>query len=190
MPDADRSEPLETPRLPHLSPEQMSPEQLEVHRAIVEGPRSGLQAHTPLPGPFNAMVHGERVGNALQALGVAIRYESSLSDRCRELAILMVAAFHHSEYEWADHEPIARRVGLTSDETAALRRGEVPDLTDSGEVATAQVVHALLHDGDIGDEIYAFADRHLGARRLVEITTLVGYYSTLAMQLRVFRVSG
>jgi 4-carboxymuconolactone decarboxylase len=47
---------------------------------------------------------------------------------------------------------------------------------------------ALARDGDLDDQAYAAAVAELGLRPLVALTTLVGYYATLALQLRVFRV--
>ena len=43
-------------------------------------------------------------------------------------------------------------------------------------------------DGDLDDGAYAEAVEQLGAAGLFELLTLVGYYATLALQLRVFRV--
>ena len=42
--------------------------------------------------------------------------------------------------------------------------------------------------GDLDDAEYREAVDHLGTAGLFELLTLVGYYATLALQLRVFRV--
>jgi 4-carboxymuconolactone decarboxylase len=52
------------------------------------------------------------------------------------------------------------------------------------------VVEALVLHGDLGDEEYARAVDELGERGVFELTALVGYYATLALQLRVFRADG
>jgi 4-carboxymuconolactone decarboxylase len=41
---------------------------------------------------------------------------------------------------------------------------------------------------DLDDEQYDTAVAALGERALVELSTLVGYYATLALQMRIFRV--
>ena len=46
---------------------------------------------------------------------------------------------------------------------------------------------ALL-DGDLSDDAWDAASTALGVDGVFELTALVGYYSTLALQLRVFRV--
>ena len=56
------------------------------------------------------------------------------------------------------------------------------------EVQVATTVLALLHNADLTDDEYESAVAVLGEVQLVEITTLVGHYSTLAMQMNVFGV--
>jgi 4-carboxymuconolactone decarboxylase len=51
------------------------------------------------------------------------------------------------------------------------------------------VVRALTSpDADLDDEQYDTAISVLGQQALVELSSLVGYYATLALQLRIFRV--
>jgi 4-carboxymuconolactone decarboxylase len=44
-------------------------------------------------------------------------------------------------------------------------------------------------DGDVDDDSWATWADTVGAATVFELTTLVGYYATLALQLRVFRVT-
>ena len=62
-----------------------------------------------------------RLGAALQALGSSVRYDTGLTDRCREIAILTVAAYWSSDFEWYAHEAVARAAGLTDTDLAAIR---------------------------------------------------------------------
>ena len=57
------------------------------------------------------------------------------------------------------------------------------------EQVAYQVTRALTAPAaDLDDQQYAEAVATLGEQSLVELTTLVGYYATLALQLRIFRV--
>ena len=51
-----------------------------------------------------------------------------------------------------------------------------------------QTTYALVDEGDLDDGSFTDATTGLGAAALFDLTTLVGYYATLARQLRVFRV--
>ena len=183
-------------RLAVLSSDQMTPQQVGLYREILAGPRGqGPRAVLlstgagGLAGPFNAMLYAPEVGHALQELGAAIRFRTRLSPRIREMAILVVARAWDSRYERSAHEPIGREAGLTGPELEALRAGADPGFADPQERAAYSAVRALTGpEADLDDEQYAAATAALGEQALVELSTLVGYYVTLALQLRIFRV--
>jgi 4-carboxymuconolactone decarboxylase len=173
-------------RLPSKPPAHLDADALALYEKIIAGPRGTamLDDAGGLIGPFNAMLLSPPVGDALQELGAAIRYRSVLSARAREIAILVVAGHCDSAFEQRIHEEIGRGLGLTDDELAALRTGAPLDLPDPEEAAVLGVTRALVARADLDDAEYA----RLGERVVFELTTLVGYYTTLALQLRVFRV--
>jgi 4-carboxymuconolactone decarboxylase len=183
-------------RLPHLTPADLDPEQRALYDAITGGPRAAgpqrfplVDAAGALTGPFNAMLLAPPAGQALQELGAAIRYGTTLTDRVRELAILAVAARWDSAFERSAHEPHARAAGITEAQLMALRGFAVPELGDEIERAALRFVFSLLREDDVDTVTYAETVPIIGNRMAVELTTLVGYYATLALQLRVFRVT-
>jgi 4-carboxymuconolactone decarboxylase len=181
-------------RIPKLEPSSLDDEQRSLYDAIAggrraQGPRLFQLADEEgrLEGPFNAFLLQPRLGSALQALGSSVRYDTGLDDRCREIAILVVAAHWRSDFEWYAHEAVGRSVGLGDTELAAVRDGRHAALTGRGAVV-ARTVAALVLRGDLDDAEYREAVDHVGRAGLFELLTLVGYYATLALQLRVFRV--
>ena len=181
-------------RLPKFEPPALDAEQRSLYDAIAGGRRAqGPQlfrladADGRLEGPFNAFLLQPRLGSALQALGAAVRYDTGLDDRCREIAILIVAAHWRSDFEWHAHEAVGRAAGLGDAELAALREGRHAELAGR-ESVVARTAAALVTRGDLDDAEYGEAVGHLGPAGLFELLTLVGYYATLALQLRVFRV--
>jgi len=214
-------------RIPKLEPAALDEDQRALYDAIAGGRRAqGPQlfrladSEGRLEGPFNAFLLQPRLGSALQALGSAVRYDTGLDDRCRGIAILIVAAHWESEFEWYAHEAVGRSVGLGDAELAAVRDGRYTELTAVRdgryteltaardgryteltaardgrpaalavrEAVVARTVAALVARGDLGDAEYREAVDHIGTPGLFELLTLVGYYATLALQLRVFRV--
>ncbi|WP_285493755.1 carboxymuconolactone decarboxylase family protein [Actinomadura sp. NBRC 104425] len=185
-----------SPRLRRLRPGELDADQRALYEEIVSGPRGRgprLFALTDdaggLEGPFNAMLLRPALGHALQALGAAIRYRGALPDRCREIAILVVAAVWDSAFERHAHEAVGRAAGLADEELRALRAGDHAALAGERERLVADTARALADRGDLTDEEYARARDALGDDGVFELTTLVGYYATLALQLRVFRVA-
>jgi 4-carboxymuconolactone decarboxylase len=181
-------------RLERLPPERLDPDQREVYDAITGGPRAQGRQHFALTaddgglhGPFNALLLSPAVGTALQEVGAAVRYRTELTARVREAAILLVAARWDSEFERMAHESVGRSVGLTDEELALLSRSRVPPTGDEHEAACLHVTLALL-SGDIADDDWARWSALVDSRTIFELSTLVGYYATLALQLRIFRV--
>jgi 4-carboxymuconolactone decarboxylase len=182
-------------RLAKLSPGSLDPAQRAVYDAVAGGRRAqGRQAFRlvdddgGLEGPFNAFLLQPRLGHALQAVGERVRYETSLSDRAREIAILLVAVHWDSDFEWYAHAAVARSSGLEDAQLNSLRERDFSPY-DGVELVVAQTVQALVSEGDLDDEQYAAVLEAVGEPGLFELLTLVGYYATLALQLRVFRVS-
>ena len=181
-------------RIPKLEPACLDDEQRSLYDAIAGGRRAQgpqlfrlVDENGRLEGPFNAFLLQPRLGSALQALGSSVRYDTGLDDRCREIAILVVAAHWRSDFEWYAHEAVARSAGLDDAELAAVRQGRHAALTGP-EAVVARTVNALVVRGDLDDAEYLEAAEAVGPAGLFELLTLVGYYATLALQLRVFRV--
>ena len=183
-------------RLSVVSSDEMTAEQRDLYREILGGPRGqGPRAVLlssgagGLAGPFNAMLYAPPVGHALQELGAAIRFRTHLAPLIREMAILVVAQAWDSAYERDTHELIGRDAGLSEPEIEALRAGADPGFADKDEQVAYAVVRALTGpSADLDDQEYDTAVTVLGEQALVELTSLVGYYATLALQLRIFRV--
>ncbi len=185
-----------TARLPKLTPAELDAEQRAVYDAIAGGKRAQgpqlfrlVDADGGLEGPFNAFLLQPRLGDALQSLGAAVRYGTALSDRAREIAILVTAVQAEAAFEWHAHEALGRHAGLTDDELDAVRTGRFEVFGDEVERVVAGTAHALCARGDLDDDEYRRATDRLGEAGVFELLTLTGYYLALAMQLRVFRVS-
>ena len=181
-------------RLPALAPGSLNEDQAALYSSIAEGPRAQGPQHFALTasdgslnGPFNAFLYSPVLGNAIQELGAAVRYSTALTNRTREIAILIVAARWDCAFERHAHESVGRAAGLTEAEIEAIARGRVPELADAHESAGAELVFAMVH-GDVSDEQWASASAAVGEKTAFELSTLVGYYAMLALQLRVFRV--
>ncbi|TCK20436.1 4-carboxymuconolactone decarboxylase [Pseudonocardia endophytica] len=178
-------------RLPDLGRQNLDDAQRAVYSAITGGPRGGVPTGPggSLHGPFNAMLHAPWVGAELQELGAALRTRGRLPARARELAVLAVAAHHRSGFEWWAHARIAADAGVPDALVDAARSGTGPLPDDPVERAALVATRELLDTGDLDDDAWAAAHDVLGDAGLVELTTLVGYYGLLALQMRVFRVS-
>lgn len=181
-------------RGPLLPPAALTPAQRELYDQICSGPRVSadrpagpVDADGVLTGPFNAMLYSPAVGGPLQRLGAALRYESGLPDVTRELLILAVAAHHGCAYERVAHRKVAARLGVDEDTFAIVEAGESP-LAYPEAAVPLELARGILR-GELPDEDeFTQLQEDLGDAAIFEISTLVGYYSTLAVQMALFDV--
>jgi 4-carboxymuconolactone decarboxylase len=166
-------------RLPY--PENPTAAQTLAAEAVVSGPRGVLV------GPFVPLLRAPELMTRVQELGAHIRYETVLEDHLRELVILQVARHWDQEFEWGHHQPIALEAGLPASVVDSLSVGVQPQGVDPDVAAVWALVHSLLTTRQVGDDTYEAAMAVLDDRRLVEVVTTVGYYSTLAMVMNAAR---
>jgi 4-carboxymuconolactone decarboxylase len=100
----------------------------------------------------------------------------------RELTILHVGQSTEAEYEWAQHVPIAERVGVSAAQVAAIERGELEaDCFDEKEKATLAFAAAVLATPRPADPIFERLVRSgYSDRETVELILLVGCSQMLA----------
>ena len=137
--------------------------------------------------PYEILLHVPGLARPAAELGHQIRYEGSLADHDRELSILTAARFHKSEFEWEAHLGLARDAGVSEQAIAVLEGGDsVPShaLTDR-ESLLIGFIHQLCVGSTVSDDIYHAAEDALGTGGVVELTTLVGYYTMLAFVMNV-----
>jgi 4-carboxymuconolactone decarboxylase len=181
-------------RLPRLVPAQLDEAQRKLYTAITGGERSKGAQHFSLTGddgslngPFGIMLHAPLIGEALQSLGSAVRFQTNLTCRCREIAILQVAQALGSEFEWWAHTRVAKAVGLSDEEVTALSVGAFTS-ADPTEMAVSELCANLLTSSAVSDREYETMTEVLATAQVIEITALVGYYRTLAQLMTVFDV--
>jgi 4-carboxymuconolactone decarboxylase len=157
------------PRLPYVDPDAAPPRVRET-----------LDALPPL-NIFRTVAHAETAVRPLLRLGGAILGEGELDPRRRELAILRVAAVTGAEYEWVQHEAIARGIGAGEDQVAAVRRGELDAacFDDDDRLVLAFAEELLADDGASEGTVEAARER-LSPREILELILAVGYYRMLA----------
>ena len=182
-----------TKRFTSPTPDEMTEEQLAMYKLFATGrraqpgnPFSLVDESGRLQGPPAAWVLAPPLGRALEQLGGAVRYELSLSARAGEIAILLVAHHHASPFELYAHTRAGAAAGLSPEDLRALAAGQPPALSTDAERITYAVTRAILATGTLDDEEYAAAVSVLGATGLFELTTLIGWYSMVAVQLAVF----
>lgn len=170
-------------RLAKLTYEELSTEQKAAWDQVVAGPRKKLH------GPFFIWLHSAELLSRGERLGLYARYQSSLPPRLSELCILIMASHWKCSGEWIDHEPIALREGVDGDALDALRLGRPATFTRDDEIATYELARELLYTREVSDATYAKAKDVLGERGVLDVVAVLGYYSLIAMSMKVFAMA-
>ena len=128
------------------------------------------------------------IGPALR-LGEAILTKSDLDVVLRELAILHTARITDTEYEWVQHEAIARLVGIDEEKIRALERGEIEGAPfDVRESLALSLVGEVAGGGTPSEELVKRGEAELGRAQLLELLIVAGYYAMLGGVMRAVRL--
>lgn len=174
-------------RLSPIDRGNLSEEQQQVLNAIEQGPRGSSRPGIGLIGPFGAWVRAPSVGNAIQAVGEAVRFNGSLPENIKEVAICTVGVFYRSKFEFSAHRALALKAGVSEDALNQLSDGEDPDFTDAEQVAYT-IASQLLNQHRILDETYEHGLEVFGEIAMIELVATVGYYCLICLTLNAFQI--
>jgi len=169
------------PRITLPDPATMSPEQRAVYDKVVSGPRGRVQ------GPLRAAIHNAELADRWQALGALLRYNTLLTRRQSEIAILVTGRHCNSPFEWYAHRQEAEKVGIEAAVIEAILAGQTPALTEE-DTAVHQFATELNQHKSVSEATYQRALALFGERIVVELTALVGYYTMVAMTLNAHEI--
>jgi 4-carboxymuconolactone decarboxylase len=161
----------------------LSGEQQRVFDAI-GAPRAGQ-----VPAPFHVLLESPELASLTQALGAFCRYRTGLAPKLSEMTVLIVAAHWGADYEFAVHAPIAKKEGVAESVIAAIRARTTPEFDDADAKLIYEFATVFFATNDIPDALFEEAIARFGRRRVVELAGVLGYYSSLAILMRIFRVT-
>ena len=139
------------------------------------------------PNLYRALGNHAALTAAWTEFARAIRYESRNPRELRELMILRGAQLMRSEYEWAQHLKMARKVGVREAQIAALADWRNSAEFDEREKAALLLAEAVTR-GEVADETYAAVSRHFDHAQFVELALVSAFYAMVARMLDAMRV--
>ena len=161
---------------------QLDDMQRQVFDAIKAGPRGEVV------GPLGVWLWRPELADRAQRLGEYARYKTCLPPRLSELAILVVARFWGSEFEWCVHKKIALEAGLDSQAVEAIRVGGVPALEDPDQAIVYEFCRTLLDQRGVDDALYSRTLETLGEAAVIDLVGILGYYCLISLTINAFKV--
>jgi 4-carboxymuconolactone decarboxylase len=169
-------------RYKELSPADMSAPQKAVVDEIVSGKRGRFG------GPFQILIRSPEVCRHLGRLGEYLRWGSSLSPAQSELAICLTARHIRANYEWHAHAPLAVEGGVPAAAVEAIRTGATPLFEAKDQALVYKLVTELIDTKRLSDASFAEGIAAFGEQGVVELGTIIGYYTAIGNALNVFEV--
>lgn len=157
-------------RLPDADPDE-SP---ELAAAFAEFRRTrGIVSNV-----MKSFAHAPRGLAAIVALGGYCRYQTELSERQREMVILITG--RGVDYAWDHHAPLGLKAGLSEAELGAIRAGQVPQGLPDHDQALAEYVFAYAALAGVPAPVFDRLRAHFSPRQITDINIISGYYLMIA----------
>src|SRR3984893_7120166 len=170
-------------RMPPVPKEKMTEAQKKAFDEVTSGPRGGGGAE----GPFVALLRSPEVMSRLQNAGEDLRFHNTIGPKLTEFVILLTAREWTQQYEYDVHQVNGAKAGIKQETISAITDGRRPAGMESDEEIVYDFCSELRQNHRLSDATYARAVSKFGEQGVVDLTGLVGYYTTLAMIMNVAR---
>ncbi len=164
-----------------LTWDELDPAQKTMAEHMMMGERGAMN------GPFNIGLRSPEAADLAQKLGAQQRFHTSVPAKLNEFAIIMVARYYGAQYEWYSHQKEAMALGITRETIDAIDAGKRPPNLDPDEQIIYNFAYELLRTRQVSDANFNAVKEKLGERGVVDLTSMMGYYSMVSMLLNLDR---
>src|SRR5262245_43359979 len=168
-------------RILDIPEDELSAEQKAAIEALLQG-RGRLLT------PYRVWIHSPYVAQAMERLGTFLNKKSSLTEREVELGIVLTARHWAGEYVFEVHVKTCLELGFPSAVMEAIRNGQTPAFDNPRERCIYELAGIAQQPGPGSDEVFDAATEQLGRAGLAEALALFGYYSAVAIAMKLHRV--
>jgi len=168
-------------RMPPIPREKMTDAQKKSADELIAGPRGALI------GPFVPLLRSPELMSRLQRTGEYLRFHNSIGQKLTEFVILLTARQWAQQYEYDVHGPLALKAGVKPELIAAITAGRRPIGMATDEEAAYDFCTELRQNQSVSDATYDRAVKAFGEQGVIDMSALVGYYTTVAIIMNVAR---
>jgi len=173
-------------RLPPVKREDLDEQGKRQYDALAA--RTGGRSLAGLRGPGGLNLYSPKAAQYLDGLSNYLRYESGLSGRVREIAILVTAREMDNQFEWTAHEPNALQEGIAPEVIEVIRGRKTTETLVATDATIIELGRQMFGEKKVASEVFARARNIFGDHALVELVLLMGSYSSIAALLTAFDV--
>lgn len=126
---------------------------------------------------YKLLLHSPALAQTWFDHNAAVRGQTKLSGRLREIVIIRIAHLNGVDYVLAQHVPaLAVAAGLTAAECDALADWRASGHFGPRERAALAYAEAMTLSTSVPDGVFAGVRRHFDDREIVELSVLIGTY--------------
>ena len=170
-------------RMPPVPKDKMTEAQKKAYEEVTAGPRGAGGAE----GPFVPLLRSPELMSRLQKTGEYLRFHNTIGPKLTEFVILLTARQWTQQYEYDVHQVNGAKAGLKQETISAITEGRRPTGMAADEEIVYDFCSELRQNQGVSDATYARAVGKFGEQGVIDMTGLVGYYTTLAMIMNVAR---
>jgi 4-carboxymuconolactone decarboxylase len=134
------------------------------------------------PNLYQALANHPRLVAAWTEFSKTLRHDTRTPRALRELVILRGAQLMRSEYEWAQHLPMARKAGVREAQIESLSSWRNSPQFEAREKAALALGEAVTQ-GHVTEKIYEEALKHFDHHDYVELAIVAAFYAMVGRML-------
>jgi 4-carboxymuconolactone decarboxylase len=172
-------------RLPVVKRESLDELGQTLYDKIDADARSG-RSIAGFKGPYGIALYSPRVADADQRKNDYLRFDSSIGRRFYEVAVLVTARELDHQFEWTAHEPAALKAGVERAVIDVIKYRRPLSGLQPKDAAIIQLGRELLRRHSVESKTFADALKLFGPKELVDVVSVIGNYSAIAVLLNAF----
>jgi alkylhydroperoxidase family enzyme len=141
-----------------------------------------------LPNLYRMLLNSPPVARGWLNLLTAVRQQTRLAARYREMAIIRIAIVNGAQYEYRAHIPFALKEGITQTEIDALSDWTSSDLFGPVEKAILAYTDSMTTDIHVPSRIFEEVAQHFDSRELTELTVTIAAYNLVSRFLEAVQI--
>jgi alkylhydroperoxidase family enzyme len=134
------------------------------------------------PNLYKALANHPRLVAVWAEFSKTLRHDARTPRALRELVILRGAQLMRSEYEWAQHLPMARKAGVSEAQIQSLSSWQTSPRFDAREKAALALGEAVTQ-GRVSDDVYLAAMKEFDHHDYVELALVAAFYAMVGRML-------
>ena len=137
---------------------------------------------------FKVLAHHPKLVKRWTPFAGHILQKQTLPFRDREMLILRIGWLNQAEYEFAQHELIAKRGDVSDEDVARLKEGPKAKGWSEQEAALLQVADDLYENSVVSDATWEVLSKTYSTEQLMDAVFTVGQYNLVSWALNSFGV--